>query len=118
MGIFLEIRLGNALTQLTNMYEEIEATRSTHFVGAGGGFDSLPLRRQAELESRIPKWLKLIEQVPRHKVTFALVKNAQISERNGRQERFRAQEKLLDWLIEQNLAMDIETFLKSYGNGA
>ena len=46
MGIFAGIAFGNALTKLTNLFEEIERTKYTHFIGAGGGIDSLPISRQ------------------------------------------------------------------------
>ena len=55
MGIFADIAFGNALTKLTNLFEEIERTKRTHFIGAGGGIDSLPISRQRELEQKLPK---------------------------------------------------------------
>lgn len=115
MSIFSDIFFGNAITNLTNVFEEIEATRSTSFIGAGGGFDSLPIHKQTKYSVKIPKWLSTLEKRPRHEVTLALVKNITLSVRNGRAQRSKAQEKLLDWLVEKGIALDADSFFASYG---
>jgi len=115
MGILGNLFTGSALTNLTSVFEEIERTRQTHFIGAGGGFDSLPKRRQLELERKVPKWLATLQQRPAHEVTNKLLKNMQVAAKFGRQERMQAQSKLLDWLVQKNVAIDPEEFLASHG---
>jgi hypothetical protein len=115
MGFLSDIFFGNAITNLTNVFEEIEATRSTRFIGAGGGFDSLPIYKQATYSKKIPKWLSTLEKRPRHEVTLNLVKNITISVKSGRAQRSKAQEKLLDWLVEKGVALDADSFFASYG---
>jgi len=116
MGIFSDIIFGNAITNLTNMFEEIELTRSTNFIGAGGGFDALPKRKQAEYAAKTPKWLNTLEKRPRHEVTLTLVKNMTLSARSGRKLRLQAQENLLNWLVERRIALDADAFFASYGS--
>jgi hypothetical protein len=116
MNIFKAIAMGNALTKLTNVWEAIGYTRETMLIGAGGGFDSLPRAMQEELAPKIPKWLATLGKHPRHIVTQELLKNARISDHLGRHAREVAQYELLQWLIEQGIAMDLDTFGKSYAN--
>jgi hypothetical protein len=114
MGILSQFALGNALTGLTNVSEEIERTRHTMPIGAGGGLNSLPLIRQRELAEKIPKWLNTLRKHPRHIITRELLKNIKVSEQFGRSERINAQIKLLERLIDDGVALDIEEFAKSY----
>jgi len=116
LNIFRAIALGNALTKLTNMHEAILRTRQTMFVGAGGSFDSLPRAMQEELVRKVPKWLATLDRNPRHVVTRELLKNARISQQFGRPLREEAQYKLLEWLIEQGHAIDLDTFAASYAD--
>ena len=113
MGIFADIVFGNTLTKLTNLFEEIERTKYTHFIGAGGGIDSLPISRQKELEKKLPNWMATISARPRDVVTRELLKNIKISQKFNRTERIKAQAKLLEKLIEQGIALDLETFKKN-----
>ena len=48
-GIFSQIALGNALTKLTNVFEELEHSKRVMFPGAGGGTDSLPKKDSRKL---------------------------------------------------------------------
>ena len=113
MGIFADIVFGSTLTKLTNLFEEIERTKYTHFIGARGGIDSLPISRQKELEKKLPKWMATISARPRDVVTRELLKNIKISQKFNRTERIKAQAKLLEKLIEQGIALDLETFKKN-----
>lgn len=115
MLFFSDIFFGSAITNLTNLFEEIEATRSTRFIGAGGGFDSLSLHRQAKYSKKIPKWLSTLENRSRHEVTLNIVKNIKISVKSGRTQRSKAQEKLLNWLVEKGIALDADSFFVSPG---
>ena len=114
MGIFSQIAFGNALTKLTNLSEELEASVQNMPIGAGGGFESLPPSRQREIDSKLPKWLNTLRKQPRHVVTRELLKNVRVSEQLGRPGRINAQLKLLERLIEKDIALGIEEFAKSY----
>ncbi len=112
MGIFADIAFGNALTKLTNLFEEIERTKYTHFIGAGGGIDSLPISRQKELEHKLPKWIATISSRPQDEVTRELLKNIKLSQNFNRIERMKAQANLLQRLVDQGIALDVNDFLK------
>lgn len=114
MGFFSGMALGNALTKLTNVFEEMEHTRHTMPIGAGGGINSLPKARQQEIERKMPNWLATLKKQPRHVVTQELLKNMKVSQQLRRAEREVAQAKLLEWLINEDVALDLETFAKSY----
>lgn len=111
MGIFSNIAFGNALTELTNLFEEIERTKQTHFIGAGGGIDSLPIPRQRELEKKLPKWVATVSKHPQEIVTRELLKNINLSKKFGRHDRIKAQAKLMQHLVNQGIAKDVNEFL-------
>ncbi|MCW5603911.1 MAG: hypothetical protein KIT18_05125, partial [Burkholderiales bacterium] len=114
MGIFAQIAFGNALTKLTNLEEELERSRRTMYVGAGGGIESLPKARQKELERKFPKWIDTLQSQPSHVVTRELMKNIQLNQRVGREQRIDAQISLLKRLVSQGIAMDPDEFVKRY----
>lgn len=115
MGLISDYLFGSAITNLTNALEQVEATHSTSFIGAGGGFDSLPQHKQIEYSNKIPKWIGRLRSRPRHEVTLNILKNISISVRTNQRQRAATQEKLLNWLVEQGIALDADTFLASYG---
>lgn len=116
MGIFSQLAFGSALTKLTDLSEELERSRSSSPIGAGGGLASLPAHRQREIEAKLPKWLATLRQQPRHVVTRELLKNVKMSDQLGRIERSNAQLALLKRLINDGIALEIEDFAKSYQN--
>ena len=111
MGIFADIAFGNALTKLTNLFEEIERTKRTHFIGAGGGIDPLPISRQRELEQKLPKWMATISSRSQDEVTRELLKNIKLSQNFNRTERIKAQVNLLQRLVDNGIALDVDVFL-------
>ncbi|HGW3768214.1 TPA: hypothetical protein ACNH1M_002429 [Enterobacter cloacae] len=117
-GIFSQIALGNTLTKLTNVFEELELSKKVMFPGAGGGIDSLPIRRQQEINDKMPKWLSNLKKHPRHVVTRELIKNILLNEKMGvlRQQRIEAQYNLWEFLIKNGLALSEDDFLKSYAD--
>ena len=115
MGIFADIAFGNALTKLTNLFEEIERTKRTHFIGAGGGIDSLPISRQRELEHQMPKWMDTISSRSQNEVTRELLKNIKLSQKFNRTERMKAQVNLLQRLVKNRVALDVDVFLNRNG---
>ncbi|TNK13099.1 hypothetical protein [Escherichia coli] len=117
-GIFSQIALGNALTKLTNVFEELEHSKRVMFPCAGGGIDSLPKKRQQEINDKMPKWIADLKKHPRHVVTRELIKNILLNQKMGalRQHRIEAQYNLLEFLIKNDLALSEEDFLKSYAD--
>src|SRR5690554_1885235 len=104
MGFFADIILGNTITKLTNLFTEMEESHKYHFIGSGGGIDSLPQERREYYEKNLNKWLDTLRKHPRHVITKTVIQNIQISQSHNRIERIEAQTKLLDFLIEEGLA--------------
>lgn len=115
MNIFQSLSLGNHLAKLTNIIEEIERTRLTSYIGAGGGLDSLPLSRQGPIEREYEARTTALAKFPRHEVTKAMVKNMMLSRNLGRDLRGLAQNRLLNMLVSEGLALGADDFDKSYG---
>lgn len=110
-----QVRLGLHLTRMTNIFEEVEQTRRTMPIGAGGGFDSLPPKRQLQADQELQQGLQYLRQFPRHEITRELAKNARLAENIGRSERYAAIANLLEWLVEKDAALNVDDFMKSYG---
>lgn len=109
-----QFRMGQHLARITSVFEEVERTRSTMPIGAGGGIDSLPLARQARANTEFEQALAYLKIYPRHEVTRELVKNAQLAERMGRPIRVVAIGRLIETLVQKGVALDIDDFMKSY----
>jgi hypothetical protein len=114
VNIFKQIALGGHLTKMTNWMEAIEHTRRTMPIGAGGGIDSLPHDQQARAIRDLEAGMAALAKFPRHVITAELIKNRQVALQFGRQTRADAIANLLEHLIEQNVALGAEDFLKSY----
>lgn len=117
-GIFSQIVLGVALTKLTTVFEELEHSRRVMYPGAGGGIDSLPRKRQQEINDKMPGWLNTLKKHPRHVVTRELIKNIILNQKMGeiRQQRIEALYMLWEFLIKNDIALSEEDFLKSYAD--
>lgn len=109
-----QFKMGQHLTQMTNIFEEMELTRRTMFIGAGGGIDSLPPARQRQAESIFEQGIAYLGAYPRHEVTRELVKNALLAEQTGRPLRVGAIHRLLEFLVGEGVALDTENFMRSY----
>ena len=112
--MFDGLRLGGHLTKLSDIFEAIELTRLTMPIGAGGGLDSLGPQRMIAAVAQLEKSTVFLKKFPRHRVTEELLKNAKVAAQLGRDVRVEGMGKLLDWLIGHDLAMDLETFRRSY----
>ena len=109
-----QIKMGSHLTRMTNIFEEIERTRHTMFIGAGGGIDSLPPARQRQAETIFEHGMAYLKTYARHEVTRELVKNALLAERMGRPMRAVAIERLAGHLTRNGVALELDEFMKSY----
>lgn len=116
MGIIDDLIFGNALTKLTNVFVEIEMTRAGAFIGAGGGFDSLPAGRRVAIGKKLPAWLSALRKRPPADVTRELLKNMHVVHRTGNDLRSRAQARLLETLVSEGIAQHPDEFLS--GNSA
>ena len=114
MNFLKQIALGNHLTKLTNVFEEIENTRASMPIGSGGGVDSLPTARQAKVVSELEERMKALSSHPRHVITRELVKNMIISRQFGRGLRLSAQERLMKVLVSNDIALTADEFNRSY----
>lgn len=114
MGIISDLILGNALTKLTNFFVDLEESHSYNFIGAGGGIDSLPKHKRELYEKKVEKWIGTLKKHPRHVITRELIKNMQVSHSFNRIGRAKAQFQLLEFLINEGVALGIEDFEKSY----
>lgn len=110
-----QVRMGQHLTRMTNVFEEIERTRHTMQIGAGGGIDSLSPARQRAAEAIFESGVAHLKCFPRHEVTRELAKNAILAERMGRPLRVHAIHRLIDALVRMDVALDVEDFKRSYG---
>jgi len=121
MGFLSNIFLGNHLTYLGNTFEEV--------LNAGGmpiattdistnvyaPFTCLSLTRQAQLRFDMPKRIAALRKQPRHVITRELLKNVLVAQRFGRERRIFAYQCALWYLVEQDVALDLDAFNQSYG---
>jgi hypothetical protein len=109
-----QFRMGQHLTRMTNIFEEIEHTRYTMHIGAGGGVDSLPPARQRQAEAEFEQGISYLKNYPRHEVTRELMKNALLAERMDRPVRVIAIHRLIEALTRLDVALEVGEFAKSY----
>lgn len=120
LGFFLlrtpgkQIRMGQHLTRMTNIFEEIQRTQSGFPADSGTGINRLPSGRQKQARLEFEDGVQFLKGYPRHEVTRELVKNALLAEQMGRPVRYAAIGHLLETLTEIDVALDVETFLQSY----
>lgn len=109
-----QMAFGQHLTNMTNVIEQVEATRSPLPIGQGGGSASLPHHQAKAAEAVLLKGIAALRGQPRHVVTRELIKNAILAEQMGRSTRAIAIDKLLGLLIEEGVAMPMRDFERSY----
>lgn len=114
MNFFKQIGLVRHLTKMMNWMVAMERTRRTMPAGAGGGIDSLPRDQQARAIRELEAGMAAVSKFPRHIITAELIKERQIALKLGQRERADAAGNLLEYLIEHNLALAAEDFMKSY----
>jgi hypothetical protein len=106
--------MGMHLTRMTTVMEEIELTRITRPIGAGGGLDSLPRPRQIEALATFENGMSFLKGFPRHEVTRELLKNAIMAQNMGRVSREVAIGMLLKHLTNAQIALPVDEFMLSY----
>lgn len=110
-----EFKLGQHLTRMTTIFEDIERTRHTMPIGAGGGIDSLSPARRLQAETQFEQSIAYLRSFPRHEITRELIKNAILNQRLGRPLRVIAIDRLMGVLIGEGVALNMDEFDKSYG---
>ncbi|RYG99031.1 MAG: hypothetical protein EON58_05280 [Alphaproteobacteria bacterium] len=106
-----EFDAATQLTAMANVFEAIERTRHTHHIGAGGGIDSLPRGDQQNAVAILQKGMTKLAKVPPNVVTRELIKNMQVANGFGRADRVSGMARLLDFLVEKQLAQPLDSFL-------
>lgn len=111
MGFIANFKAGRAMTKMVNLMEEVERNRKTADEGYGS---HLPEIRQIQIEREIVESMNYLRNFPRHIVTENLLKNMRIASKFGDAKRIEASSKILEILIEEGVALDLDTFEKSY----
>lgn len=111
MGFFAKFRAGRAMTKMVNLLEEVERNRKTKEEGYGS---HLPEARLVKVEQEMKTSMEFLRQFPRHVVTENLLKNIRIAARFNDNGRIKAYSTVLDILIEEGIALDLDTFEKSF----
>jgi hypothetical protein len=107
---------GRHLTAMTNIFEQVETTRYTMHIGAGGGFDSLSKTQQIYAETVFDRGLAFLKTKPRHEITRNLLLNTRIAASLNRPIRLDAISNLLAFLVREGIAMDLHTFDQSFAD--
>lgn len=111
---FRQFRMGQHMSRMATVFEEIEATRHRNPIGAGGDIDSLPIDRKVRALAVLREGASYLNAFPRHVVTRELVKNALLAEQMGRSGRAVAINNLIDCLAAEGVALHPDEFMKSY----
>ncbi|MFC0337612.1 hypothetical protein SAMN05421848_1598 [Kushneria avicenniae] len=111
MWIFGKLKAGKALTRIVSLIEEVEYNRKPPSEGHG---TYLSEERGAQIERDIYQHSDVLRKFPRHVVTEKLLKNVRIAQRFGDNQRIEASAKALDFLVEEGIALDLDTFEKSF----
>lgn len=109
MGVWDTLVVGMTLIKLANAFEEVEQTRATRFIGAGGGVDSLPGHRQAKFIANVPRWIARLQGRDKSLVTSLLLDNMRSADAAGRHARVAGQVKLLRVLVDNGVAFDVDS---------
>jgi hypothetical protein len=92
MGIIAELKLGRALTKLTSLFVEVNRSSNISLE------DVRYTRRYQDLTDKLRPYNP-------EKVAFELTNNMMITMKTGNDERFQAQEALMDALSQDGLAL-------------
>lgn len=103
--IYQQIVLGNHLTRVTNVYEQLAANEAI-----GQGFDSLPQHRQDELEREFDRSAAVFSRYPPSLITRELLKNSIVAKGLGMEARSISILKLIEMLAGSGLAMRLADF--------
>lgn len=111
-GPWKQYRLGVHLTRMTNVFEGgalVGQMLGRQPTGIHGSTVS-----QRDADAILAAGMAYVAAYPRHVITRELVKNSLLAERTGRVSRALAIDLLFQALVEEGLALDTETFLRSY----
>jgi len=111
MGFIANFKAGRAMTKMVNLMEEVESNRKTADEGYGS---HLSEARQVQVEAEIIESMNYLRRFPRHVVTENLLKNMRIASKFGDNKRIMASSNVLEILVEEGVALDLDTFEKSY----
>lgn len=106
MTRFQQMKLGKSLADITTIFEQIERTRYSMPIGAGGGWDSLRPHQRAAAAKVLATGEARFRACGPAIVTREIAKNMQLSAATGRDERLAAQLKMVDYLFGQGLAVE------------
>lgn len=104
------LRLGIHTVRATNVFEAIEKAQ---FVGSlvrapGGGFYSLPPLQQVAAAATVAKAIDYMKSFPPEAVTALLIRNSLTATGNGQALRVMAMDRLLEYLVEQGVAVPLD----------
>jgi hypothetical protein len=123
MGLMKQYLLGRHLTKLVNVFEAVatyEGVVATSVCTINHeqpeSYRHLPLSIQVQIRLELPKRIPALRIHPRHVITRELIKNTIITQSMRRDFRVLAYSHLFDYLLERDIALDIDTFNASYGN--
>ncbi|NLC10563.1 MAG: hypothetical protein GX782_11450 [Gammaproteobacteria bacterium] len=111
MGFIANFKGGRAMTKMVNLMEEAERNRKT--LDITGDMD-LYEARWAQIEQELNQSIEYLRRFPRHIVTENLIKNVRIASRFGDNKRIVASNTVLAILVEEGVALDLDTFEKSF----
>jgi hypothetical protein len=114
LSILNQVKLGNTLTRMTDWWEAVEVVRMTDPTRIHAGLNGLPYAQHIKAAHDMRTGVRTLGQFPRHLVTEAIIKNQEVSFQLGRPARAKAQRELYNYLVENGLALDLDTFSKSY----
>lgn len=111
MGFIANFKAGRTMTKMVNLIEELENNRKA----AGEGYGTiLPESRVGQIELELERGVELFRKFPRHIVTENLIKNVRIASKFGDNKRIEASQAVLEFLVEEGVALDLDTFEKSF----
>lgn len=113
MRFLRQIVLGNNLTKLTNIVEEMERRGASLPIGADRSA-RWPAEELKLVEAEFERRVEALSKTPRHLVTEALAKNLVLAVQMGRQARAKAVSRLLDILVSVGAAIPMDEFERSY----
>lgn len=105
--------LGKNLMKLTDVFEIVEKEKQAYFDDAGGKdfFDSLKFK---ELEIETEHRLNKLKKYPPYEITKATLGNLMLNEKANDQLRVSALNSLLEHLIAEGIALNVDEFDSAY----
>jgi hypothetical protein len=111
MGFIASFKAGRATTKMANLLEEVERNRKPKEEGYGS---RLSTARLQHIEQEMQRNMDYLRSFPRHLVTENTLKNIRIASKFNDAARVQIYADLLQGLIEEGIALDLDTFEKSF----